>query len=294
MLSLNSSLHWLASYPKSGNTYLRVLLSNYLSDGESPVDINQLPFGDSINRRVNFEDFLGISIDDISVQELARCRREYCRWWVSATNDAQSDAYFSKVHNQYVVAPSEHAIFAEATPMRAVYLVRNPVHVAPSYAYHRNSSIDEVIHFMSDTTASIAAKRNPDVLYQHLGDWNTHVKSWTEQQAIPLLIIRYEDLCRQPEKTLKKVLDFSGVTIDADRVAQAIKASTLTALQQQEKASGFAEKYPKAKSFFGRQQENNQDKALQLTSSHLETIINNHGPLMELLDYSTDIKAYSF
>ncbi|MEJ2083836.1 MAG: sulfotransferase, partial [Acidobacteriota bacterium] len=33
---------WLASYPKSGNTWLRAFLMNFLDPGKRPVDINQL------------------------------------------------------------------------------------------------------------------------------------------------------------------------------------------------------------------------------------------------------------
>ncbi len=66
---------WLASYPKSGNTWMRAFLSNYLADGDKPVDINSLDTGGPIaSARTIFDEAVGVEASDLTQDEIERYR----------------------------------------------------------------------------------------------------------------------------------------------------------------------------------------------------------------------------
>ena len=65
---------WLASYPKSGNTWLRALLTNYLLDGGGPASINALIGSWIANRRDLFHRYTGVPSSDLSGEEVLRLR----------------------------------------------------------------------------------------------------------------------------------------------------------------------------------------------------------------------------
>jgi aryl sulfotransferase len=69
---MNSGIIWLASYPKSGNTWLRVFLTNYLRDGDQPADLNDLDGGPIASARLAFEEAVGVEASDLTQAEIER------------------------------------------------------------------------------------------------------------------------------------------------------------------------------------------------------------------------------
>jgi hypothetical protein len=90
-------------------------------------------------------------------------------------------------------------------------------------------------------------------LRQNLGSWSGHVHSWVDDSGLPLHLIRYEDLRREPEKIFGEVAHFCNLPFDAARIQKAIAFSSFGELQKQEKEKGFRERLPKTSGAFFRQ-----------------------------------------
>jgi hypothetical protein len=90
-------------------------------------------------------------------------------------------------------------------------------------------------------------------LRQWLLSWSAHVVSWIDQQAIPVHVLRYEDLHADPQAHFAAAARFAGIPDDpelstqADRTAHALKSS-----RAQEQEHGFNERPPGMPAFFRR------------------------------------------
>ncbi len=269
---------WLASYPKSGNTYMRVLLSNYFFADNGPVSINQIGFHDILNLREGFEDYLGVQLDEVDSSLISALRSAYCRWLTSI----HVAPTISKVHNLYAISPTRGAAFAKDVSKAAIYFVRNPLDVVPSYAFHMGCSIDQAIEVMNCHQSGLSNRFDCHQLTQFMGSWSDHVLSWMDQDDMPICLIRYEDLVADPLDCLQRVLMLSHGEFDEAKSRRAVENSQLDRLQAQEKSETFREKSPNAESFFGRRL----GKEHALDTSQVELIVKAHGDVMKRLDYS--------
>jgi len=246
------SIVWLASYPKSGNTWLRVFLSNYLCDGDEPVDINKLEAMGIASAHGLFEQYAGIESSELTADEIDAYRPEVYRM-VAAANE---DVRFIKVHDAYTLLPDGHPLFPAQATQGAVYIIRNPLDVAVSMRHHMNDKhIDKTIARMANPMATLSAsvKHGSTQFRQKLLTWSGHVRSWLDSsKTFPVLLVRYEDMQQNPHTTFAQVVDFVGLPVDDDRLAKAIRFSRFDALQQQEIEYGFREQ-PGSRSLFFRQ-----------------------------------------
>ena len=141
------SFVWLASYPKSGNTWVRVFLSNYLSDTGDGWRWDEMLAGlPSHLNRFAFDEMMGIASADIGNAKLREYRRQYHRQLV----DTVQGFGFAKVHEAFSDPQTGSAMFPANANARAIYLVRNPLDVASSFAHHQNRTIDQIIDALSD------------------------------------------------------------------------------------------------------------------------------------------------
>ena len=124
------SIVWLASYPRSGNTWLRALLTNYLEDGGGPASIDALVGGSDAIRREVFDEELGLSSSDLTPEEILR-HRPHLHELLAAELPRPS---FVKVHDAYLRTADGVPVFPPAATLGAVYVVRNPLDVAVSLA----------------------------------------------------------------------------------------------------------------------------------------------------------------
>lgn len=231
-----SGIVWLASYPKSGNTWFRVFLANLISGKTEPVDINQLDNG-SLNSRPLFDDSLGWESSDLSFEEFLQVRLDV------QEVAARGGLTFVKVHESFT-APGTHAsMFSRVATRAAVYIIRNPLDVAVSFSHHIGKSLDESIELLNNPDGGLArgADRLPWQLPQPLGDWSSHVRSWVEGAGIQVHVVRYEDMKKSPLETFTAACEFLGIRRDPAAVRLALEHSKFETLKQQERAKGFRE-----------------------------------------------------
>lgn len=273
---------WLASYPKSGNTWFRIFLANYLRDMASPVDINDLDHGAIASKRVFLDQALGIESGELSHDEVDLLRPDLYRHLARE----QPSPFFCKVHDAYTWLPNGQALFPVDATRAVVYLVRNPLDVCVSLTHH-NAHTDhyETARQMADDhlVSSGSTDRQPWQLRQELTSWSNHARSWLEAPGLRVHVLRYEDMHRTPEVSFGAALSFLDLDRRPERIQKALAFSSFCELEKQERAKGFRERYAAATSFFRKGQIGSWREALP--SDLAQSIIEQHAPMMRRFGY---------
>ena len=243
---------WLASYPKSGNTWFRMLVANLSATDGKSVDINDLPErGGIASARGPFDHLLLIDSGLLTHDEIdclrPRIYEELARGAEDDEYDAPQDTpsvRFVKVHDAYTLTPKGEPLLAGRRGADgAIVIVRDPRDVAPSLANHNGGSIDDAITFMNDRQAGFCAKANRlhNQLRQQLPGWSWHIASWLDQADIPVHLIRYEDMQADTIGTFRRALDFAGRPASDEDIRRATAFADIAELQRQEQEKGFRE-----------------------------------------------------
>jgi hypothetical protein len=161
--------------------------------------------------------------------------------------ESRSETVMVKTHNALVAVGGVSMITLEVTA-GAIYIVRNPLDVALSYAHHLGATLDDIIELMGQTgfETSPSARHVPE----HLSDWSSHVKSWTQVANPGLHVVRYEDLKAEPERRFGAIAAFLGMAATPARLEKAIRFSSFETLRKLEDATGFIERTPVQDRFF--------------------------------------------
>jgi len=243
---------WLASYPKSGNTWFRMLVANLSAKDGKPVDINDLPErGGIASARGPFDYLLLIDSGLLTHDEIDALRprvyEELARGGADDEYDVPQDTppvRFVKVHDAYTLTPTGEPLLGGARGADgAIVIVRDPRDVAPSLANHNRSTIDEAIAFMGNPTAAFCQRldRQHNQFRQQLPGWSGYMLSWLEQRDIPVHLIRYEDMHADTIGTFRRALEFAGHAASDEEIKQAVAFADFSELKKQEEERGFRE-----------------------------------------------------
>ena len=275
-----SGLVWLASYPKSGNTWTRAFLHNLFKgmSGEAGTqDINGLNrFTAAVNGRELYAETLGFKPTDEHRDQIAAARHEVQR---RATEQFEG-LIFTKTHQALMVDRGSTTINFAVTA-GVIYIVRNPLDVAVSYAHHLGCSLDETIAIMGSANAEIPVTETQ--VYEVLGSWSQHVLSWTHKPHQALCVMRYEDMLATPERTFGELARHLLLTPTPGQLAGAIDRSSFARLRAQEESEGFQERPSETDRFF-REGRAGQWKDI-LTKKQVTRIVEDHGPQMARFGY---------
>ena len=244
VLKMKNSIVWLASYPKSGNTWLRLFLANYVLNRKNPLPLNEIhKFSNGDTIAAMYHAAAGRPIDVHDIELTMRLRSHVLRRIIN--NNA--DVNLVKSHSCRVVAFGRDHHPAQYT-RSAVYVVRNPLDMVLSYARHygiaQEQAAEQICH--SDN----ANAPTSSTVVEFLGSWSDHVASWTGKSSYPVLVLRYEDMLTQPETEFAKVVKHFDMTVDEERLQRAIEHSSFDQLKQQEQTQGFIEASNKGAAFF--------------------------------------------
>ncbi len=273
---------WVASYPKSGNTWARAFLHNHvrLRNGESgEQDINEMArFSTWELDKKRYAHFLGYEPqNDLHRQEIAATRPAVQQ----QIADSVDGVVFIKTHNSLVMDRG-HPIINFAVTAGALYVVRNPLDVAISYSHHGGMSIDEAIVRMGQKDAE---NHGSDVaVYEVHGSWSQHVWSWTRNPHRALHVVRYEDMLADPRTIFAGILEHLRLTSTRRHLLKAIERSSFASLQAQELAKGFRERPAKADQNFFREGRAGQWRDV-LTPPQIDRLVRDHGEQMQRFGY---------
>jgi Sulfotransferase domain len=275
---------WLASYPKSGNTWVRAfihaLYHSIVGDPPAEIDINNM---DDLFRTdrdpVLYEKFTKCPVLTVDPEDLARVRPEVQTFLAETINSP----LLVKTHNAHI-ADRGFPLINDSVSIGAVYLIRSPLDVATSSAHFRAIPIDQAIadlgkeDFGLETTA--------DAVGYVASSWSAHVRSWTAKSDTAILIARYEDMLEKPLATFSAIAHHILMPHTAEQLRQAIDLSSFERLQRTEQRLGFLEKREETAIFF-RQGRAGQWREV-LTPAQVDRIVSTHGEQMARFGYLPD------
>lgn len=269
---------WLASYPKSGNTWLRAFIHNLVSDTARPSQLHEITqFFESESQPSHYAKYLDKALVEWSFDELAALRPKVQR---DIASSVPRGSVLTKTHNQlchYEGTPLHNMSLTAA----AIYLVRNPLDVVISVADHFALTIDQAVEFMANpNTATLSDEESVGVF---LGSWSQHVESWVSGNNAQFLVLRYEDMLDKPLLTFTQAAKLLGLESDKTKIKQAIKFSSFRQLQKQESQAGFSERSSNSRSFFRKGKQHQWIEAL--TQDQVATIVDQHREMMTKFNY---------
>ncbi|MDD4962536.1 MAG: sulfotransferase domain-containing protein [Gallionella sp.] len=273
-----NGFYWIASYPKSGNTWLRLFLEALLAGS---LDINRLKkAGGHAAIRAEFDRLLDIPSSDLTDDEITNARPSL--YQIEANTATQP--LLRKAHDAWHLTPAGKPLFPPELTLGAVYLVRDPRDVAVSFAHHLTQDIDRIITRMNDPAAVMepAKLRMQSHLPQRLLTWQQHVQSWLNA-PIPVLLVKYEDLLAEPVNRFGEIADFLKLAATPEQIAAAVQAVKFDRLRDLEASNGFAEKPPDASRFFRRGIAGGWQDTL--STAQIERIEAHHADMMRRLGY---------
>ncbi len=275
-MSDHRKIIWLASYPKSGNTWFRIFLANLLSKSGEPLSINELNDATIASSRKLFDDTTGIASSDLTREEIERLR-PYVYDMVS--ENAIQNVYL-KIHDAFIFTKEAKPLISETASLKAIYIIRNPLDIAVSLAHHLSISFEKSVEIMCNQNYAFCNQtdRLPNQLEQRLFSWSNHVKSWTKQTNIPVMVIRFEDMIHDSFNIFSKAVLYCDLDPSKEEVLQALNFSNFDALQKQEKAKGFIEKPAHMGSFFRKGKAGTWHD--ELSAPQKDKLIENHGAIM--------------
>jgi hypothetical protein len=273
---------WLASYPKSGNTWFRIFLSNLLSCRDEPVTLRGIGWSIASARDV-FDDLAGIDSSDLSHEEIDWYRR---RVYEQIATEANEFPIFMKTHDAYTYLDDGEPMLSRKATAAAIYFVRNPLDVAVSLAYHSgHENFDRAIAEMSSREWGHfchAKERLTNQLRQLMFGWSGHVESWLAADAA-VHVMRYEDMKAHPHETFAGAVRFAGLQHTDEEVEVALQKARFENLQKMEQEDGFREKAPNCKAFFRKGSVGSWREKLK--EQQVDRIIADHGELMRRFGY---------
>lgn len=273
-------IYWIASYPKSGNTWFRVFLSNLREDRDTPAEINRINNdGFSVRDRAWLDMVLGFDTAHMDMDEVDRVRPDAYRWCAR-----QYDVTYQKVHDAYTHLPDGTPLLGGEAILGTIYILRNPLDVALSFAHHLQCSVDEAIDAMgnSDSTLNRSSRRRQLTVRERLLSWSEHVLSWIDSPGLNRHWIRYEDMLEDPMRTFTDAARFLGLSDNPDRVAKAIRFSDFNELRRQEAADGFREGEPDVVFFRQGRRDNWRGR---LSEVQVARVVADHGLVMRRFGY---------
>ena len=274
---------WLASYPKSGNTWVRIFLSSLLSK-KSEVDINEIEIK-QFPLRHHFEGLTN-NINDIG---------EFVKNSIIAQEKINLDGKTKifKTHNAFWKADN-HFFTDKENTLGCIYLVRDPRNVITSIMNHYSKeNIEKALEFLKDEKKLVGDLNNSKAEYELptvISSWKNHYNSWKKLKK-NYLLIKYENLLKEPEDEFFKITKFleniSNFKFDIKDIHLSIFNSKFLNLKKQENLEGFIEarknKNGDPIKFFNLGPQNNWEKILDTKIA--KNIEDNFGEEMKELGY---------
>ena len=236
---------WLASYPKSGNTFLRSLLTSYLLTDDGKFDEKKLK---EINQFPNLSLFKNLGIDTSDDLQIVK---NYVKAQEKINSLDANKIRFIKTHSSLNDINGYKFTDLKNT-LGVIYVVRDPRSVVRSYANHNQLSLEDATNRLLEFGATIGGIKGSDFgsnqIVTHMGSWSSNYNTWKEFKKInSYLLVKYEDLVMDTKNTFLQVLNFiyklgnSKLEINNSKLKNTIETTTFESMQKLEKQKGFTE-----------------------------------------------------
>ena len=234
---------WIASYPKSGNTWIRSLLCAYLFSKAGEFNFNLLKNIEQFSSKNLSPDFNDAYKNQLRIFEN----------WVPSQKIINKDKkiHFLKTHNALCTINGNKFTDAFNT-MAAIYIVRDPRNLITSLSHHYEIDLKEAFRFLTNKRKTIFPlniesdkdkKTYQDINF--LGDWSGHYRSWKNIGFCPIKIVKYEDILLDTHAVFVSILEFLSRLIDLkiekEKIRKCLNSTSFEILSQMEKKQGFVE-----------------------------------------------------
>lgn len=275
-------LYLLASYPKSGNTWARLMLDAWAAD--APVDINRIATGVVTTSLPLFEELTDAEPGDMTESEMLAMRPAFARA-LAADLGKHGEARWYKCHEANLPPPATSAAPYRADFVAGVALVvRDPRDVAVSLAHHNGIGIDEAIARMADPTRIARPRDMQEQTSFLLSSWSRFNESWLDGPGPTPALLRYEDMLAEPAAALARLLGVAGIGGDFESLRRATARCGFETLAAQESARGFVERSTFSSAAFFRQGRAGAWREILAPTQRVE-IETAHGAMMRRLGY---------
>ena len=233
-------IFWIASYPKSGNTWLRALISSYYfsKDGVFKKDI--IKNIDQFPEKIHFSNF---NYDHKNIIGTTQ-------FWIKAQEKINSDrkVKFFKTHNIFGKINNQ-PFTNKSNSIACIYIVRDPRNVITSLKNHYELSYNEAYDFITNEKKYIydQHKLNDYSDFQFIGSWKTNFQSWKYQKEIPIKFIKYENLLSETFTTALDIVEFinkilkNKKSVDKKKLENSVNSTSFDKLKEEETIEGFSE-----------------------------------------------------
>ena len=256
---------WLASYPKSGNTWLRAILTTYFYTNDAIFDFKTMSKIYQFPAKIFFKDY---SKDFLKLADTAE-------FWIESQNEINKDNSFKlfKTHNAFLNI-NNYNFTNKKNTSGCIYIVRDPRNIITSVMNHYEHDYQEALEWMLNDKGYLFEKeKNQFNNFQFLSSWENHYKSWVETKEFPIFCVKYEDLEKKPLDVVEGVINFIikvgklNTSFDFVKAKKCIETCSFENLKKKEKNEGFKEsvigqKSGKELTFFNLGRENNWKKLL--------------------------------
>ena len=236
---------WLASYPKSGNTWLRFYIISLLMGKQTNLNLNHLRAIINYPHSTHFENLVS---DFFDLNQIAKN-------WITSQEKINSNKNlrFFKTHNMFGNYNGNPFTNNENT-LGTIYIIRDPRNVITSLKNHYSlSNYTDAKNFLFNENKILSLSAQQKNLYlkskkfplaQFVGSWKSHYLSWKNMKK-NYLLIKYEDLTQNPKIEFTKIANFLGnllsLKFTEEQIDTAINLSSFDRLENMEKKDGFSE-----------------------------------------------------
>ncbi len=242
---------WVVSYPKSGNTWMRLLLRTYFKEV-----YGQEPFETGDTTPYFYQVVSPKPLHLLSGQEIAQIRPAAMLHLTSINGARAVDKPVSVIKSHFMNASvAGIPMFSPLWTDYAIYIYRDPRDVLPSLADHMGKTIPEAVEMMRDPLSHIGdtLEGGEIKIPTPLGTWSDHVKSWMgPEKRVSMAATSYERLHADTAGELTRLLDFCKIEVDRPAVKKAVEACTFRNLRAAEDQIGFKERSRNSEHFFRR------------------------------------------
>ena len=235
---------WLASYPKSGNTWLRSFIASLLfnkNDNPSLKSISNIP---QFPLRSHFNNFVNnLEIDDLN---------KVSAYWIKSQQIINLDKKVKFFKTHHALCKINGSIFTNyENSLGVIYIVRDPRNVISSIKYHfSKENYTEAKNFLFNENKCLGKKfdetsknKNRD-MFTLIASWKTHYNSWKNFKK-NYLLIKYENLVSNPHEEFTKIAEYLSklikIKLQDDKIMTAIKNNNFENLKKIENKDGFVE-----------------------------------------------------